>query len=153
MVTADRVAVMNHGRVEQVGTPEEIHHQPQTRFVASFISRANTLLGQLVEPGVVQVGSHKIVAADATGRRAGDDVAVCVRPKLVMLGPAPDGRPENRLSGIVLRNAYLGDTRDYLIEIDGGVRLRAVTSPDQKHAVGDRVELFLAADDCLVLDR
>jgi iron(III) transport system ATP-binding protein len=153
MVTADRVAVMNHGRVEQVGTPEEIHHQPQTRFVASFISRANTLLGQLVEPGVVQVGSHKMVAVDATGRRAGDDVAVCVRPKLVSLGSAPDGRLVNRLSGIVLRNAYLGDTRDYLIEIDGGVRLRAVTSPDQKHAVGDRVELFLAADDCLVLDR
>jgi iron(III) transport system ATP-binding protein len=150
MVTADRIAVMNKGAVEQVGTPEEIHQRPRTRFVAAFIGRANTLDGRIVETGVVQIGQHKVHATDDTGATPGTQVTVSVRPQDIVLGDTTDGRG-SRLTGTIQRNAYLGDCRDYLIEVEEAGDVRVVTPPTEMYEVGERVGLFLPADHCRVL--
>src|SRR5207248_6897572 len=60
MVIADRVAVMNAGKIEQIGSPREIYDCPRSRFVASFIGNANCMPGRLVEPGVIRCGDLEL---------------------------------------------------------------------------------------------
>jgi iron(III) transport system ATP-binding protein len=150
MVCADRIAVMNKGRIEQIGTSIEIYEAPRTQFVASFIGRSNTLPGRLVEKGVVQAANTTIHAIDDTGARAGDAVAVSVRPHRVALGVAPDG-PVNQLSGRIERAAYLGEACDYLVELADGTRIRALSPPELRHPSGTQINVYLPIKDCRVL--
>lgn len=150
MVCADRIAVMNKGRIEQIGTSAEIYEQPRTQFVASFIGRSNTLPGKLTERGLVQAGASSIRAVDETGAAAGIPVSVCVRPHRVSLGIAPDG-PVNQLSGRIERAAYLGEACDYLIELPDGTRIRALVPPESRHQAGEQVDVFLRVKDCRVV--
>jgi iron(III) transport system ATP-binding protein len=138
MVIADRVAVMNHGRLEQVAPPEEVYERPTTRFVASFIGRTNVLL---YDPSRLEV-AHPPLTPGAH--------VVCIRPHEVMLEKPADGRC-NRLVGRVLRSAYLGEVRDYEVELDSGERLRVVTPPSLRRDLGERVEVFLPVEHCRVV--
>lgn len=89
MAVADRVAVMNAGRILQVGTPEEIYHSPAHLFVATFLGRSNLLRGRVAEvkggEAVVDVG-FPLVARTPQGAAPGDPVEVVVRPEDVRLG-------------------------------------------------------------------
>ena len=120
MVISDRIAVMNLGRVEQVGRPHEIYEMPRTRFVASFIGRTNVL--QL------------------------NGTATSIRPHQVLL--AKPTEPARCIPGRIAREAYLGEARDYVVEIAGGVQLRVTTSPKDIHRVGENVDLYLPLSAC-----
>ncbi len=150
MVCADRIALMNSGHVEQVGTGVELFEQPRTRFAASFIAKSNLLPGRLVETGIVEAGGAHIQAADVTGARPGDAVSVSVRPHRVVFGKPPDG-PASRLQGRVERVAYLGDYTDHVVALADGTRLRASLLPEVQRAVGELVDVFLPVRDCRVL--
>ncbi len=151
MVTSDRIAVMNAGRIEQVGTPVEIYEQPQTQFVAAFIGRTNILAGQRAEDGVVRCGAVMLRTADRNGR-PGDAVVVCVRPHQITLeraGAAPASTAENLLRGRVRRAIYLGEARDYMVEVpDSDLLLRVQTPGEVTHAVGSEVCLRFPAEAC-----
>src|SRR2546426_2499386 len=84
MVISDRVAVLDQGRVAQVGTAEELFERPRTRFVAEFIGRTNLVDGIAEEPGVVPRGALRlrVASADLT---PGDQVAVSIRPHTITL--------------------------------------------------------------------
>ncbi|TAM78109.1 ABC transporter ATP-binding protein [bacterium] len=155
MVTADRIALLNHGRVEQVGTPEEMYRKPRTMFAATFIGRSNTLEGTLIESGLVECGGVRLRATADQELPVGAKIALCVRPHDVWLSGNGDanhgGSVSNHLSGRVLRQIYLGESRDYLIEIDGGAQVRALTTPAINHSVGDQVELKLPVEACRVV--
>jgi len=150
MVTADRIAVLNHGRVEQVGTPQQVYETPTTQFVASFIGRTNTLPGRLLERGVVDFAGTSMRAADDTGAAAGDAVSLCVRPHQVFF-EAPAGAACNRLNGTVVRQAYLGESRDYVIELADETRIRVQAPPSTAAEVGSTVELHLPVEACRVV--
>ncbi|GAC1657420.1 MAG: ABC transporter ATP-binding protein [Candidatus Dormibacteraceae bacterium] len=150
MVTADRIAVLNQGRVEQVGSPQEVYETPTTQFVASFIGRTNTLPGRLLEPGVVEFAGIPLRAADQSGARVGDSVSVCVRPHQVFFNP-PSDVPCNRLGGRIVRQAYLGESRDYVIELDDMTRVRVQAPPNTTAEVGSVVDLFLPVAACRVV--
>jgi iron(III) transport system ATP-binding protein len=120
MVVADRIAVMNLGRVEQVGEPHDIYELPATRFVASFIGRTN----------LVQLNGKTI----------------SIRPHQVLLTKPVEAT--HCLNGRVTRQAYLGETRDYVIETADGNTLRASTPPDLVHEVGANVEVHLPLSAC-----
>ncbi len=125
MVTSDRIAVMQHGRIEQVGTPEEIYEEPRTAFTASFVGRTNLL------------------------RRNGRTISI--RPHQVLLEAPARGQAEC-LRGRVIRLAYLGETRDYLLALPDGTRMRVQTPPHIKHAVGAEVDVYLPAAACREVD-
>jgi iron(III) transport system ATP-binding protein len=155
MVTADRIAVMNLGHVEQVATPYEVYERPMTEFVASFIGHTNTLLGTVVSKGVVELDGMgvKVQAQDETGCAPGEEVAVCIRPHQVLF-ERPNGSAVNEIKGRVARSAYLGETRDYQVELTTGQpRVRVTAPPTLEVAVDSDATLFLPIEHCRVVIR
>ena len=153
MVTADRIAIMHQGRVEQVGTPHEIYETPRTAFAASFIGRMNVLEGSLVGKGTVDCSGTSFRAASAVELSTGAKAVVCIRPHHVVLSPQSGASPgPNRVPGRVVRQTYLGETRDYLIEAAGGMQIRALTDPSIDHPIGSEVMLELPIERCRIVE-
>jgi iron(III) transport system ATP-binding protein len=164
MVTSDRIAVMNAGRLEQVGAPDEVYERPLTAFVAGFIGRTNLLRGRVGDDGRVECeGGIRLLAAGAEHRR-GETVAVSVRPHTIALGaagPAPtnggpdpsaDEAPVNRFPATVTRAVYFGDAMDYQVAVTGtALVLRVVGDSHRRLAVGQAVTIGLPADRCVLV--
>ena len=115
LAMSDRIAVMNGGRVEQIGSPREIYEHPETAFVADFIGSLNALeieVDELVGSyALARLGEHeRIVVPVGSTVRVGDAVRIAVRPERVLMGPSngpvPDGG--SRLDGTIAEIVYLG---------------------------------------------
>ncbi len=117
MTMADRIAIMNAGRIEQLGTPTDLYERPQTAFVASFLGISNLLPGTVSGPGAVRLddGTDVRVPEAALNGRTGK-VAVGVRPEKIRLGHAE----ENKLTGRLLETAYVGVATQYVLETRAG---------------------------------
>jgi putative spermidine/putrescine transport system ATP-binding protein len=153
---ADRLAVMNAGRVEQVGTAMEIYARPATRFVAEFTGDANHFEGLVVEFGngvavVSGAGGLTLRAAvNGTPVAAGQTVSVMVRPERVRLGATPARLP-NAFAGVVEGATYLGALTNYRVRC-GGTRVlaQAQTLAAPAYKAGDAVVVEWAEDDCAI---
>jgi iron(III) transport system ATP-binding protein len=160
MVTSDRIAVMNAGRVEQVGTPAEIYERPATAFVAGFIGRTNLLKGRTAPGGRVtcEVGLD-LVTAGGPEHPPGEAVTVSIRPHTVAVAaaPGPDTPPAedasvNVFRGTVTRASYFGDAMDYQVAIAGTTcTLRAAGAPEPRFTVGQPVVARVEARACIVV--
>jgi len=135
---ADRIVIINQGRVEQVGTPKEIYDHPETEFVANFVGPVNVLAAEVVE-GKAQAGPLKI---KAPGFQNGDRVNLVIRPGDVVLESAEEWEYG---TGEVKRLVFLGDMVKADIETDSGHCLTAHLSrsnPDfDRLQAGDRVNI------------
>ena len=146
MTMADTVAVMNAGRIEQLGHPADIYETPRTVFVANFLGQSNLLAGSRcgVSGDDVLVEAHGLTMAVPAHRcfAPGDDVIVGVRPeKLTILdavdaGRVPDGH--NRISGRVTDVSYTGVSTQYLVLTPWEQEL---TVFEQNVVVGDRCDV------------
>ena len=116
---ADRIVVMNAGRVEQVGTPVQVYDEPATPFVADFIGVMNFLDGTVEGAGSVRVGSHAI-AADTRAWATGAEVSCAVRPEDLSIGVPGDGLPAT-----VTATESLGAFVRLYLALDGCAELRA----------------------------
>jgi iron(III) transport system ATP-binding protein len=147
MVISDRIAVLQKGRVVQIGTAEDLFQQPRTRFVAEFIGRTNLIDGTAAGPDVVSRGELRLRVATAD-LVPGSPVTVSIRPHEIGLlsGPAPSATPgANVLRGTVQRGSYLGDTVDYQVMIEGSdLVLRVVVPPALRLRPGQAVTLTIA---------
>ena len=130
LAMSDRIAVMNGGRVEQIGSPREIYDSPRTAFVADFIGSLNALdlvVAELV--GNLAVGRYgdgeRIVVAAGVDVRAGDAVRVSVRPERVRIDPADASTLEDgsRLAGRIAEVVYLGMFTQFKVETAAGTLL------------------------------
>jgi putative spermidine/putrescine transport system ATP-binding protein len=123
LALADRIVVMNRGRIEQIGSPPEIYQRPATRFVAEFIGLCNFFEGVVEESGggclVVRTARGLALAADAGGSpvQVGEEVIVAVRPQHVAIASEADGR--NRFRARVRSSTYLGSISRHRLEIRG----------------------------------
>jgi len=154
MVTSDRIAVMSSGRIEQIGTSEDVYERPRTSFVARFIGASNIVECQVQGDRATVDGM--VLRLAAPGPAAGRRGALSIRPHAIAVSGAAEPRPgaadANTLSGEVRRQIYLGDSRDYLIAVDGsGVILRVIVPPWIHHAVGARVHLHIPPAACHLL--
>jgi spermidine/putrescine ABC transporter ATP-binding subunit len=104
MTMADRIAVMNEGRIEQIGTAEEIYRRPASRFVADFIGESNFVDVEFVDGGVVTVRERIQLTAPKQARSGTG--TLMVRPECVRLEPASEGDPG--LKGTVIKISFLG---------------------------------------------
>jgi putrescine transport system ATP-binding protein len=127
MALASRIAVMDHGRVVQVGTPSEIYEFPQSRFVADFVGTTNLFEGTVTEcaPGLITVSCEEAGCAltvDDVGRfTAGQRVWVALRPEKIRLSKQPvSGERVNQLRGMVWELGYLGNRSTYQIKTLSG---------------------------------
>jgi iron(III) transport system ATP-binding protein len=153
MVISDRIAVLDRGRVAQVGTGDELFHQPRTRFVAEFIGKTNVVDGMAVKPDAVAHGRVTLrVASDALV--PGTRVALSIRPhQIEMSAPgaaASDGA--NVLQGVVQRASFLGEIVDYQVSVAGSDLVLRVAAPAiQRVRPGESVGLRIDRGACVVL--
>jgi putrescine transport system ATP-binding protein len=127
MALASRIAVMDRGRVVQVGTPSEIYEFPQSRFVADFVGTTNLFEGDVAEcrPGMITVNCQETGCAlwvDDVGRfSTGQRVWVALRPEKIRLTKQPvSGERVNQLRGTVWELGYLGNRSTYRIKTASG---------------------------------
>jgi iron(III) transport system ATP-binding protein len=108
LTMADRIVVMNHGVVEQVGTPAEIYSEPSSLFVARFVGHMNLLEAVAdTRPGWARVGALALRHRPAPGLRAGDAITLGIRPEEVRVGAAA-GAADNRLPARVTAVQFQG---------------------------------------------
>ncbi len=118
MTMADQIAVMNRGRIEQLGAPEELYERPRTSFVARFLGASNLLRGTVAGHGEVRLESGALVRVDQELPASGSKVAVGIRPEKLRLEPARDG--ENRLTGTIADRSYVGVATQYNLKTPDG---------------------------------
>jgi iron(III) transport system ATP-binding protein len=150
MTTADLICVMNGGRIEQSGSPEEIYDRPRSEFVARFIGSSNVFKGNGLPDGRVDLAG---VALRCAGEKVtpGAQTPVSIRPHDITLSAKPPAETENVVPANVVRQVFLGDSRDYMVEIKGGTQLRTVTAAHENIPQGSPVWLYLPADRCRAL--
>jgi putative spermidine/putrescine transport system ATP-binding protein len=124
LAMSDRIAVMNGGRVEQVGTPTEIYNQPTTRFVADFIGDTNIFRGERIGPNL-DVGKGLILALLPSEMQSTGVLSVALRPEKIRLSPRTDAAVSAGSSahGIVENTNFLGGSVLYRVTLEGGHRV------------------------------
>jgi iron(III) transport system ATP-binding protein len=152
MTTADLIAVMNSGRIEQLGSPEDIYARPRSEFVARFIGSSNVVKGKALDAGHVAIAGIPVACVGAA-LAAGEEAAISIRQHEIRIDTAePLVERENIVPAVVARNVFLGNSRDYRVEIGDGTHIRVVTAPDENIAPGSKVWLQLPAERCRVLE-
>ena len=134
MVTSDRIAVMNQGRVEQIDAPYVLYGRPKTRFVAGFIGRTNFVEGKL-RGDAVHFGGFSVSrqALNVDGASLPEDVLVSIRPQGIhLLKQDPGGSGRCLAQGSVLRRSYLGEYWDYHVTLPGAAQALRVTARPQE---------------------
>jgi iron(III) transport system ATP-binding protein len=150
MTTADQIAVMNAGRIEQLGTPEEVYERPRSEFTASFLGGSNIIRGNALDATHMAFAGKTIECCGAP-MQPGANVAVSVRQHEVQLSEATPESSANALRGLVVRNVFLGSTRDYIVEVADGTQLRITAPPERNLAPGAHVWLVLPPERCRAL--
>jgi len=150
MTMADAIAVMNFGRIEQLGPPTELYEHPATSFVAGFLGVSNLLRGAVAGPDRVRLEAGDEVTV-ALGGRTGA-VALGVRPEKLRLGPPREG--ENTLSGQVKETAYVGVATQYVVSTGAGDLVVYAQNSDGSRvlAPGDVALLSWSPTSTFVLD-
>jgi spermidine/putrescine transport system ATP-binding protein len=115
MTMADMIAVMNNGRIEQLGPPAELYERPATAFVAGFLGASNLLPGTVDGPGAIRLDDGTLVRANVNGRSG--EVAAGVRPEKITIGA---GGGANELAGTVAETAYIGVATQLVVRTAAG---------------------------------
>ena len=162
MTMSTRMAVMNEGRIRQIGTPSEVYEFPGNRFVAGFIGAVNQFEGRvlaqqddlLLVHGDVATAELRVRTQQAVA--PGTPVVVAVRPEKVRITAEPPPAADNQLSGTVEEIAYLGDVSIYHVRVPGGALVEAQLTNRARRAAapltwGDQARLFWDADDAIAL--
>ena len=152
--SADRIAVLQDGRLMQVGTPVELYQSPATAFVADFIGRTNLLEGEIVATGEgsirIATAAGPVVAVSAKGPSSGR-VTLSIRPERVRIVSKEDPPGANRVTGALLESSFLGESSEHVVGV-GGVQMRVIAAPPRLNVAGD-VALEFAPADVVVLAR
>jgi len=147
MTLSDRVVIMNAGKIQQIGTPQEIYAHPINYFVADFIGKANFLGGK-----VANIVSQNEIEVDIKGVKykvyisknafsEGDRILLIIRPESVELEP----KKSDAITGIISQVIYLGSRMVYEIEVDKNLLTVEITNP-QEHKIyskGEEVSVIL----------
>ena len=160
LAISDRVIVMNVGRIEQIGTPEDIYNRPKNRFVADFVGSANLIRGRLCDgsaaPGKILFEAEGGLVLEVTAPHAprGDEAGVAVRTAYVELRrpgslAAEDGA--NIASGHIRQRLFHGDFIQYVVEWPPG-RLIVRRPPTETFEEGAPVTLSFAPAHCVLLE-
>ncbi|HSU67421.1 MAG TPA: ABC transporter ATP-binding protein [Tepidisphaeraceae bacterium] len=150
---ADRIAVMNAGRIAQVGTPADLYHKPVSSFVAAFVGETNLLQGNVVgqHDGTVRVQTAAgEIRAAGTGNLS-DRVTLSIRPEQMRI--VRDGQPAiegaNRLTGSIAETTFLGEASGHVLVVNDQ-RLKLISTPPQFHPPDQMTVEFNPADAVLL---
>ncbi len=162
MALTDRIAVMDRGRIVQVGPPAEIYERPNSRYVASFVGDVNLLDGQLAATDadgadIESFACGRLTAAEHVDARPGAPVWIALRPEKVRISrERPAGEEINAVAGAVVDIGYLGNSSIYKVRLDSGFVMKAAVPNLTRHLAreigwDDRVWLSWPSDAGVVL--
>jgi ABC-type Fe3+/spermidine/putrescine transport system ATPase subunit len=119
MSMATRIAVMNRGRIQQIGTPSEIYYKPRSRFVADFIGESNFLEvdASRGEAGVARLADGRAVPCSSNGSHGRGRATLMVRPESIRVGPPRDA-PDASLRGRIVQTSFLGSQTRIAVHCD-----------------------------------
>jgi spermidine/putrescine transport system ATP-binding protein len=122
MTMADTIAVMNEGRIEQMGSPAELYESPRTAFVANFLGQSNLIRGEVsstdADQSVVEVHGQKIAVLKSRNRASGKSILVGIRPEKIRISLPSDPCTGNVLTGgIVSDVSFVGVSTQYVVEM------------------------------------
>src|SRR3954452_4276492 len=169
MTVADRIGVMDAGRLEQVATPRQLYEAPASRWIAEFVGDINVIDGHVEAQAehrltIATRDAGTIVAAEPRQPLRKTSICVAIRPEKVKLsrrGPVtePAGAiAMNRLEGVVTDVNYLGGITSYKVKLDSGAVLRASMANTARpelnaYSASQRVTAWFSPDDCVVLEQ
>ena len=139
LTMSDRIAVMNQGRIEQIGDPEEVYDRPNTTFVAGFIGVSNLMPGTIRKTGgqgEVELDSGVKVGANVNGFSVGERCHAVVRPEKLTIGSGGHGAPS--VEGMVVSSLYLGTSTQLIVNLPGEVHM-TVLVPNTDEAERQRL--------------
>ena len=143
---SDRIAVFNNGRIEQVGTSEDLYEAPQTLFVGRFLGESTVLLGTGIAVGdrqtAIEIAGHRVVA---DGQSVHENLAILIRPENLRLESAgtPRGESQNSIPVTILDVTYLGASRRYTVKLPDGTEGAVRLGQDARiHNRGDNVAMM-----------
>jgi ABC-type Fe3+/spermidine/putrescine transport system ATPase subunit len=156
MVIADRICVMNQGRIAQIGTPAEVYERPRTRFAASFIGKTNLREGTVNGGRSLDLGEGVALPIGAPlGDRTNGKMLICLRPHNIELVE----REANvggltaagyfHYPGTISQRFYFGDTIDYQVDLSARTKLRVIASATKSFPVGTRVKVLIHPSSCV----
>jgi iron(III) transport system ATP-binding protein len=152
MTTADVIAVMNGGKIEQAGSPQDIYDRPRSEFVARFIGSSNVVRGPAVErDGVAFAGG--VLRCNGAALVSGRDTPVSIRQHDIRLSATRPSDVPNVFPASVVRQVFLGGSRDYMIEVEGGTQLRVITAAEDDIPQGAPVFIHMPPERCRALER
>ena len=155
LALSDRVAVMNAGRIQQIGTPRDIYERPANLFVADFIGLSDFLAGSIVavESGGVRAAIKSLTLWIQTSIpfSMGQPVSLFIRPNNIELLEPGAGEGENIFEGRVHKMTYLGDTIDYRVVLPDDLELRVQTHSRQYFSPGSLVRVRLPSERCHIV--
>lgn len=163
MTVADRIGVMNKGRLVQVAPPRELYEAPNSRWIAGFVGDINLIEGQVA----ARQAGHFAIATEHAGTivashvpsTATSNVCAAIRPEKIRISKEASGEPAvNTFSGDLTSTGFLGGVSVHAVKLDGGAVLRvaaanATRASADGFVVGQRVTVSFAPDDVVVLDR
>lgn len=148
LALSDSIAVMNAGKIVQLGPPRAIYRDPSCAFVADFIGSTNLLRGKIESKGtddaVVIWQGDRLQCAAPLELSSGDAVALSIRPNDVRISSNAASGP-NVFKGIVVENSFLGSINDYVVSVNGS-SFRVWTSPEDVYEIGSDVVVRLPKD-------
>ncbi len=158
LTMSDRVAIMNSGRIEQLGSAEALYEAPANKFVADFIGESNFFEGVVLRADeklcqVRTVGGLIVRATSKIGLEKGEKVSLTIRPERIQLNPR-NGSDENRFSGEIKDIVYLGEVIKYLVVLEGGEVISVKAQNLEGHVSRERgrtVTLAWEPNHCLVI--
>jgi putrescine transport system ATP-binding protein len=161
MIVADRIGVMDRGRLKQVATPAEIYERPNSRWVADFVGDVNLFEGRVGEDRTSVEGTvaGRVCVAATIDAEPGAPVCVGVRPERVRItDEKPSPGLENCFAGTIVEVGYLGDLSVYQIRIADGSRLKAAVANSHRDGErafrqGEQVWLGFSPESAIVLTR
>ena len=166
LALSDRIAVIHGGRLQQLGTPEEVYARPAGRVVADFMGLINLLPATLIDRDAgqarLQTAAGWTMLADVPGAAVpGQRVEIAVRPENIRLqahtgadpGQPDPSRPDHTQQPATVREStYLGNIMEYHVALGDGAVLRVQTHPSQQFAIGDKVAVSIDSSRCSVFE-
>ena len=162
LALSDRIAVLSHGRIEQIGTPGDIYERPATTFVAEFIGSSNLIAGHVVArrdgEAIVETQTGLRLRCAANGDDGSGAVSVLIRPERIRVEApgSPAGSDDNCFAARIIEVTYLGEDLHIGMELDGGQVVRAAlknTGAARSWAVAQLVEIVVDPTDLRLLRR
>ncbi len=122
---SSRIAVMNQGRIEQIGSPSEMYNSPKTVFVADFIGNTNKFDGEVIAQDgtnleIITSDGLKLIAAKPPDWMDCRETTVCVRPEKIQMSIEPPDSAYNYYKGTLINMLYLGDHSQYIVDLETG---------------------------------